>query len=202
MHKSNLPCIYFSPVLKQLPDTLDLTFQSCQVKCCVGSFILIIQDRRIFLQKLLQAPVQSLRLTWSVLTTSTKICAFKYRAENLGIGKKKTRSSQTYHYFTTHTDQRQRQRWTSRQTGSSVQNQTYRLPGYLYWGDWQKLENKTDSLWQYFFAYIRISYPICHCLSIHLCHSFSRFNFRCDKKTTSLLIPIEFGTVFELGGQR
>ena len=27
---------------------------------------------------------------------------------------------------------------TSRQTGSGVQNQMYWLPGYLYWGDWQK----------------------------------------------------------------
>ena len=51
-------------------------------------------------------------------------------------------SSQTYHNFTTHTDQGQRP--TSRQTGSGVQNQVYWLSSYLYWGDWQKLEDKTD----------------------------------------------------------
>ena len=33
-------------------------------------------------------------------------------------------------------DQRQGQKPTSRQTGSGVQNQMYRLPGHLYWGDW------------------------------------------------------------------
>ena len=51
---------------------------------------------------------------------------------------------QTYNYFTTPTNQRQGQRTTSRQTGSGVQNQMYWLTGYLYWGDWQKLEDKTD----------------------------------------------------------
>ena len=36
------------------------------------------------------------------------------------------------------------QKTTSRQTGSGVQNQVYWLSSYLYWGDLQKLEDKTD----------------------------------------------------------
>ena len=35
-------------------------------------------------------------------------------------------------------------KWFERQTGSGVQNQVYGLSSYLYWGDWQKLEDKTD----------------------------------------------------------
>ena len=47
----------------------------------------------------------------------------------------------------------------------------------------------------------RISCPICHYLSIHVRHL---FNFGREKttKNTLLLIPNEFGTVFELGVQR
>ena len=45
-------------------------------------------------------------------------------------------SPQTYNYVTTITDKRERQRRTKQQTGSSLQDQVLRLPGFLYWWDW------------------------------------------------------------------
>ena len=42
-------------------------------------------------------------------------------------------SSQTYHYFATTTDERNGQRRTEPQTGSSLRDQMLRLPGHLFW---------------------------------------------------------------------